>query len=261
MPKGLQEVARTFFNIHQIVHLFPTLVEVGLLNTLVLSAGAIVLGMLVGIVLALALISRSPILRTPARAYVDVFRGLPIILTIYLVGQGLPIAGIRVLGSSAYPYAILALGLVAGAFISEVFRSGIQSVERGQMEAARSLGLSHLAAMRLVIVPQGIRRVLPALANQFVAMIKDSSLVYLLGLAVGQRELFSIAQDATSVTGNLSPMVAAGVCYLVLTIPLTHLVNRLDRRLREGRRQAEIAPAEEPGAMSMEAPDLSVSAQ
>lgn len=235
MPNGLREVGRTFFNLHQIGHLFPTLLEVGLLNTLLLSAGAIVLGMVLGMIIALGLIARSPVLRTPARIYVDVFRGLPIILTIYLVGQGLPIAGIRFLGSSAYPYAILALGLVAAAFISEVFRSGIESVERGQLEAARGLGLSYLAAMRLVVVPQGVRRVLPALANQFVAMVKDSSLVYLLGLSIGQRELFSIAQDATAQTGNLSPMVAAGIIYLAITVPLTHLVNRLDRRLREGR--------------------------
>jgi len=246
MPNGLQQVQSTFFNMHQIEHVFPSLLEVGLVNTLILSAGGLVVGMAIGMTLALLLVARSPLLRTPARVYVDIFRGLPIILTIYLIGQGLPIAGIRFLGTSAYPYAILSLGIVAGAFTSEILRSGIQSVERGQMEAARSLGLSYLGAMRLVVVPQGVRRVLPALANQFVAMVKDSSLVYLLGLFIGQRELFSIAQDATSQTGNLSPMVAAGVVYLAITVPLTHLVNRLDRRLREGRIQSAV-PEEDPG--------------
>ena len=257
MPNGLDQLRSTFFNVHEIGHVLPTLLRVGLLNTLILSAGALVVGLAIGMVLALLLIARSPFLRTPARVYVDVFRGLPTILTIYLVGQGLPIAGIRILGTSAYPYAVLALGLVAGAFTSEIFRSGIQSVERGQLEAARSIGLSYLRAMRLVVVPQGVRRVMPALANQFVAMVKDSSLVYLLGLLIGQRELFSIAQDATTQAGNLSPMVAAGAVYLVITVPLTHLVNRLDRRLREGRQRVAIPGADNDGG-GLEPLELSV---
>ncbi len=89
--------------------------------------------------------------------------------------------------------------------------------------------------MRLVVVPQGVRRVLPALMNQFISLIKDSSLVYFLGLLASQRELFAVGRDLNAQTGNLSPLVAAGIMYLVLTIPLTHLVNYIDRRLRTGR--------------------------
>lgn len=244
---GLQNFAHTFFNWDQIKSVLPALVQTGLLNTVVLSIGAIVLGVVIGMVLAVALLSQSLWIRAPARVYVDVFRGLPIILTILLVGEGLPIAGLRLFGRSAYPYAILALGVVSGAYIAEIFRSGIQSVDRGQLEAARCVGMSHFLAMALVVIPQGVRRILPALANQFVAMVKDSSLVYLLGLVVGQRELFSIAQDQTAATGSLSPLVAAGVFYMAITVPMTHFVNYLDRRLRTGRtaRTADRAAAVE----------------
>lgn len=234
MPSGIHNFIHTFFDAHQLAKVFPSLLTHGLLNTLEISAVAIVFGTTIGMLVATLLVSGRWYLRAPARAYVDVFRGLPIIVTVMMVGLGLPIAGLRVFGRNSYPYAILALALVSGAYMSEIFRSGIQSVDRGQMEAARSLGLSHLGAMRLVIVPQGVRRVLPALTNQFVAMVKDSSLVYLLGLLTSQRELFSIAKDTTFETGNLSALTAAGIVYLAITIPLTHTVNWLDRRLREG---------------------------
>jgi ABC-type amino acid transport system permease subunit len=162
-----------------------------------------------------------------------VFRGLPVVLTIYLIGQGLPIAGIRLFGQSAYGYAALALGLIEGAYMSEIFRAGIQSVGRGQFEGARALGLSYFHAMRLVVVPQGVRRVLPALTGQFIHVIKGSSLVYLLGLLPEQREIFSIASDASHFYATLSPMVAGGVAYLVLTVPMTYAVNAFERRWRE----------------------------
>lgn len=234
MPTGLHNFFHTFFDLHQIGNVFPSLLRDGLLNTLEISALAIVFGTTIGMTLATLLVSRRWYLRAPARVYVDIFRGLPIIVTVMMVGLGLPIAGLRIFGRNSYPYAILALALVSGAYMSEIFRSGIQSVDRGQMEAARSVGLSYLGAMRLVIVPQGVRRVLPALTNQFVAMVKDSSLVYLLGLLASQRELFSIAKDTTFESGNLSALTAAGLVYLAITVPLTHAVNMLDRRMREG---------------------------
>ena len=109
---------------------------------------------------------------------------------------------------------------------------------------ARALGLSHRTAMRLVVIPQGIRRVLPALVNQFIALLKGSALVYFLGLIAGQRELFQVGRDLNAQTGNLSPLVAAGLFYLILTVPLTHLVNVIDARLRRGR--STIEPDEPP---------------
>lgn len=109
------------------------------------------------------------------------------------------------------------------------------------MEAARALGFSYPAAMRLVVVPQGVRRVLPALVNQFIALLKASALVYFLGLVADQRELFQVGRDLNAQTGNLSPLVAAGLFYLSLTVPLTHLVNHIDTRLRRGRAPSEPA--------------------
>ena len=138
-------------------------------------------------------------------------------------------------GNNPYALGIAALGLMAAAYVGEIFRSGIQSVEPGQLEASRALGFSYSSSMRLVVVPQGIRRVLPALVNQFISLLKASSLVYFLGLVANQRELFQVGRDLNAQTGNLSPLVSAGLFYLVLTIPLTHLVNYIDARLRTGR--------------------------
>ena len=146
-------------------------------------------------------------------------------------------------GNNPYPLGIAALGLMAAAYVGEIFRSGIQSVEPGQMEAARALGFSYPSSMRLVVVPQGVRRVLPALMNQFISL-KASSLVYFLGLVANQRELFQVGRDLNAQTGNLSPLVAAGFFYLLLTIPLTHLVNFIDTRLRRGREPGKEDPLE-----------------
>ncbi|MEU0075025.1 amino acid ABC transporter permease [Streptomyces sp. NPDC006332] len=235
----------TFFDWDLIARTFPRLISEGLLNTLTIAAGAIVLGVVIALVAVMLLLSNRWWVRLPARLYVDVFRGLPVIITVMLVGVGLPAAGIRPFGTEPFGYAVLAIGMISGAYTAEIFRSGIQSVDAGQMQAARSLGLSYLKAMRLVVVPQGIRRVLPAMTGQFVKDIKESSLVYLLGLAVGQRELYFIAQEEVARTYNSSPLIAAGVCYLALTIPMTYLVNYLDRRLREGPRPDKTpAPAD-----------------
>lgn len=237
MPEGLQRFVRTFFDLKQIMDVVPELIFVGIPNTIILSLIATAIGIVIGLFVAILLISKDWILWSPARVFVDVFRGLPVILTIYLIGQGLPIAGIRPFGQNTYAYAALALGLIEGAYMSEIFRSGLQSIEKGQTEAARSLGLSYAETMRWIIVPQGIIRVLPALTGQFIHIIKSSSLVYLLGLLPSQREIFSIASDASHINGTLSPLVAAGFAYLVLTVPLTYAVNLLDRRLREGARR------------------------
>ncbi|MCB0923247.1 MAG: ABC transporter permease subunit [Mycobacterium sp.] len=213
----------------------PDLLKTGLPNTLILTVSASIIGLLVGLVLAVAGISRARWLRWPARIYTDIFRGLPEVVIILLIGLGIgPIVG-GLTGNNPYPLGIAALGLMAAAYIGEILRSGIQSVEAGQLEASRALGFSYSASMRLVVIPQGIRRVLPALMNQFISLLKASSLVYFLGLVASQRELFQVGRDLNAQTGNLSPLVAAGLFYLLLTIPLTHLVNYIDNRLRRGK--------------------------
>ena len=217
----------------------PDLFRTGLPNTLILTVSASVIGLALGMLLAVAGISRARWLRWPARIYTDVFRGLPEVVVILIIGLGFgPVVG-GLTGNNPYPLGIAALGLMAAAYIGEIFRSGIQSVEAGQLEASRALGFSWRESMRLVVVPQGVRRVLPALVNQFISLLKASSLVYFLGLIASQRELFQVGRDLNAQTGNLSPLVAAGLFYLLLTIPLTHLVNYIDDRLRRGRAVAE----------------------
>jgi polar amino acid transport system permease protein len=242
--EGLQHVLDTFFDLPLILGTLPTLLREGLLNTLLLTVLASVIGLIVGVALASGLMSRYRLLRLPCRWYVDVLRGLPHILSINLIGQGLPLAGITVFGSWTYGYAALAIGLMEGAYMAEIFRSGFQSVEKGIVEAARSLGLSRAKTMRLIVIPIGFRRVLPALTGQFILVIKSTALVYLLGLATGQREMFAIAQDSSSNNASLSPLVAAGLLYLVITVPLTYAVNAWDRRMREGRPVAALPPVE-----------------
>ncbi len=127
----------------------------GLKNTLMLAVASTLLGIAIGLVLAVMGISRSAWIRTPARVYTDIFRGLPAIVTILLIGQGFARIGRQLFGPSPYPLGILALSLIAGAYIGEIFRSGIQSVERGQLEACRALGMTYPKGMRLIVIPQG----------------------------------------------------------------------------------------------------------
>lgn len=230
-------IIRTFFDFGAMAEVLPQLLAVGLLNTLIISIAATVLGTVLGMVVAVMGISPSKWLRVPARIYTDLFRGLPAILTILLIGQGFARLSQSIFGPSPYPLGIIALSLIASAYIGEIFRAGILSVDKGQGEACRALGMSYAKSMALVVVPQGVRRVLPALVNQFIAIVKDSSLVYFLGLLVSERELFRVGQDAAVLSGNLSPLVAAGLFYLVITVPLTHLVNYFDNKFRTGRRR------------------------
>ena len=242
-PKStLAQLADSFLDWDLYRQAIPDLLRTGLPNTLILTVCASIIGLVLGMILAVAGISRSRWLRWPARVYTDIFRGLPEVVIILLIGLGIgPVVG-SLTGNSPYPLGIAALGLMAAAYVGEIFRSGIQSVEAGQLEASRALGFSYASSMRLVVVPQGIRRVLPALMNQFISLLKASSLVYFLGLVASQRELFQVGRDLNAQTGNLSPLVAAGLFYLLLTIPLTHLVNFVDNRLRRGRPPAEEDP-------------------
>jgi polar amino acid transport system substrate-binding protein len=236
---ALAQLRDQFFDWDLYKQAVPAMLTVGLPNTLILTVSSAIIGVVVGMALAVAGISRTRWLRWPSRIYTDIFRGLPEVVIILLIGLGIgPIVG-GLTNNNPFPLGIAALGLTAAAYIGEIFRSGIQSVEPGQLDAARALGLRHRTAMRLVVIPQGIRRVLPALVNQFIALLKGSALVYFLGLIAGQRELFQVGRDLNAQTGSLSPLVAAGLFYLLLTIPLTHLVNVVDRRLREGRPASE----------------------
>jgi len=249
-PKStLEQLRTTFFDWSLYKQAFPDLFKTGLPNTLILALVSGVLGTTLGMLLAVAGIARTRWLRWPARAYTDIFRGLPAVVVILIIGLGVgPVTG-DLTGNNPYWLGAVALALLASAYIGEIFRSGIQSVDPGQLEAARAIGFGYRKAMTLVVIPQGVRRVLPALMNQFISLIKDSSLIYFLGLLAAQRELFAVGRDLNAQTGNLSPLVAAGLVYLLLTIPLTHLVNYIDRRMRTGKPDRSDEQVEESAAM------------
>ena len=173
--------------------------------------------------------------RLIATAYVDVFRGLPAIISIYLIGFGLPLTGLPVVRDLApNTLAIMALTLTYGAYVSEVYRAGIESVHGSQTAAARSLGLSHMQTLRSVVVPQAVRRIIPPLLNDFISLQKDTALVNVIGAV----DAFNQAKIVASNHFNLSSVTTVAILFVVITIPQGRLVDRLiardQRRTRAG---------------------------
>jgi polar amino acid transport system permease protein len=210
--------------------MFPGLLTEGAKNTLIFTIFSFLGGLVVGLVVALGRIGRTRWLRWPAAIYTDVMRGLPALLTIVFIGYGIPIATGWQFPWPKYFPGCLALSLVGGAYIAETIRAGIESVPRGQMEAARSLGMKRRVAMRRVILPQAFRLIIPPLTNELVLLFKDSSLVLFLGVQLGERELTKFGRDLASTKANITPILVAGLCYLVITVPLSYLARRLEAR-------------------------------
>ena len=224
----LSRLFQLYLNPRTLTGLGPAFAR-GVWNTIQLSALAEVGGVAIGLALALVTISERRLVRLPAVAYVDLFRGTPLLVQLSFIYFGLPFIGVTL---SAFQAGVVGLALNSGAYVAEIFRAGIQSVDRGQMEAARGLGMPHRAAMRYVIVPQAVRRVMPPLTNEFIALLKDSSLVAVLGATAAGRELYKVARDAYGSTFSATPFVVASLLYLLMTIPLTRVVNRMERGLR-----------------------------
>jgi polar amino acid transport system permease protein len=204
----------------------------GALNTLILALAGEAIGIALGLVLAAFSLSKRAVVRAPARVYVNFFRGTPLLwqLTFFFFGI---VLGLR-LDVGVFTVAILVFGLNTAAYAAEVFRAGIQSIEQGQLEAARSVGMSYFQALRLVLLPQAIRRVIPPLTNEFVILVKDTSLVAVLGLTLEQQDLLSAARDIFAQEFNATPFVAAAAAYLAITLPMIRAVTMLERRLRSG---------------------------
>jgi His/Glu/Gln/Arg/opine family amino acid ABC transporter permease subunit len=204
----------------------------GAKNTIVLAAAGEAGGIVLGLALAVLALSSIRAVRAPARMYINFFRGTPLVWQLstgyFLLLFGF---GIRL---SPFVVAMLIFALNTAAYAAEVFRAGIQSIERGQMEAARSLGMSYVQAMRYAIVPQAVRRVIPPLMNEFVILIKDTSLILALSLTASELDLYNLAREGYSDTFNSTFFVAAAVGYLAITLPLIGLVNAVERRLRSG---------------------------
>jgi polar amino acid transport system permease protein len=204
----------------------------GIRYTLLLAFGGELGGIVIGLVLSLLIISKRRAVRAPAVAYVNLFRGTPLLVQLSIGYYGINLGLGLHLGAFTVGTAVLALNM--GAYSAEVFRAGIQSIDRGQMEAARSVGMTYIQAMRYAIVPQAVRRVIPPLMNEFVILIKDTSLVAFLGLAISQYELFSAAQSGYSDTYSATYFLAAAVGYLLITLPMIWIVNRVEKRLHSG---------------------------
>ncbi|MEU0669408.1 amino acid ABC transporter permease [Streptomyces lavendulocolor] len=211
--------------------LFPDIITIALRNTVVYTLSGFAFGLVLGLVIALMRLSSVAPYRWAASVYIEIFRGLPALLIFIFVGVAVPLAfpGTEIPGGT-YGKVALGLGLVAAAYMAETIRAGIQAVPRGQMEAARSLGFSHARAMVSVILPQAYRIIIPPLTNELVLLFKDSSLVLFLGVTLDERELTKFGRDLASQTANSTPILVAGLCYLLVTIPLSLVVRRLEAR-------------------------------
>ena len=202
----------------------------GVWMTALLAAIGLLLGLPIGLALALARVQPSRVLSVPAAVYVEIVRGTPLLVQILFIYFVLPAFGVNL---PAFTSGVIALTLNSAAYLAEIFRAGIESIDTGQMEAARSLGMSYAQAMRRVILPQTFRRVLPPLTNEGIALLKDSSLVSVIGLT----ELARTGQELASRYAaplTIWPMVA--LLYLLLTFPLTRVAQQLERRWRPAAR-------------------------
>lgn len=199
--------------------------------TLQLTGVSLVLAVVIGLMFAFMRLSSNKLINLVANAYIGLTRGLPLIVQLMFLYFG--ISELIILDS--FWAGSLALALHAGGYVAEIFRGAIQNTDSGQMEAARSLGMSHRMAMRLIVLPQAFRRAIPPLGNQFIIGLKDSSLVAYLGVS----ELFS--KSMTAAAANYQPFetyMVAGLYYLVLVMVFTWLVNKLEVRLTPHRQEA-----------------------
>ncbi|UYN84892.1 MAG: amino acid ABC transporter permease [Microcella sp.] len=226
---GWQRVQRSFFDLDTAIAAWPRVIAGLWVNVQVLFFAAIGV-LLLSILIATIRTLRGPIwfpLRALAAAYTDLFRGLPLIIVLFLVGFGLP--GLELFPrNSAQFWGTIALILTYSAYVSEVFRAGIEAVHPSQRLAARSLGLNHGQTMRIVVLPQAVRKVTPALMNDFVAMQKDVGLISVLGVVDAVRA----AQIETAANFNFTPYVLAGLLFVLLALPMIRLTDWYTARLR-----------------------------
>ena len=224
------EVQQAFFNAEIFARSWPKIVEAFGTN-IALFLIAEVLILVLGLVLAVLRGLPGPVffpVRLLATVYVDLFRAVPSILVIYLLGFGIPGLGIAGVPNDVFFWGVISLTLVYSAYVSEVYRAGIESVHWSQEAAARSLGLSRLQALRHVIVPQAVRRVVPPLLNDFIGLQKDTVLVSVIGVV----EIFRQGQILKSATFNFTPTVAIALVFVLITIPLARFTDWLVARDR-----------------------------
>lgn len=214
------------------------LVFVGVKNTAIYTVIAFSGGLALAVVLALMKLSPVGIYRWLATVYIEFFRGLPALIVILAMAFGVPIAFQWTPPGGVIGAGLLALIMVAGAYMAETLRAGIQAVPKGQTEAARSLGMSNGRTLVSVVMPQAVRIVIPPLTNEFVLLIKDTSLLFVIGVEFSQRELVSVARDFQSSgpsAGTSTSLTMAAILYLIITLPLTRLVAWLEKKQQRAR--------------------------
>jgi polar amino acid transport system permease protein len=222
------KIRTSFFDLEVAGDMFPEVITVALFNTVTYTALGFVFGLGLALMLALMRLSDVRVYRVISGIYIEFFRGLPALLVILAVGTGIPLAyGIFL---DKYMALMISLGLVAGAYMAETLRAGIQAVPRGQVEAARSLGMSPARTMVTIVIPQAFKIILPPLTNELILLTKDSSLALFLGASVSEYELTQFGRVALNESRSLTPVLVAGICYLIITIPLSRLSQFLERR-------------------------------
>ncbi|MEX0286300.1 MAG: amino acid ABC transporter permease [Paracoccaceae bacterium] len=230
---GWERVKQSFFDWDVVVRTFPKLLNAFLLDVAIFAWSAPMIAAL-GLAIALARDVRNPVLyplRLFGALYTDIFRGVPVVLVVYLVGFGIPGLGLSRPWNSPYIWGTVALVLTYSAYVAEIFRSGIESVHQSQRNAALSLGLSGSDTMRYVVLPQAIRRVIPAQMNMLIALQKDVALLSF----IGPVEIFRQAGVFKSLLANFTPYVVAAAIFLVVTVPATRLADHLIARQNRAR--------------------------
>lgn len=217
------EVIINFFRM--VLEYLPKFIP-GVITTLELAFLSIVFGTIIGLIIALLKLTNNKIINALSNAYVTIIRGTPLLLQLWFIFYGLPSMGIRI---NTFPSAILGLSLHNGAYISEIFRGAIDSIDSGQSEAARSLGMTKIQCLRRIILPQAFRRSIPSLGNQFIIAIKDSSLASVITIT----ETMLTAKQLVSATFNVFPIFfIAAAFYLIITTVVAKLLRRVEDNLR-----------------------------
>lgn len=213
------------FNVDLMINSLPLLI-VGAGITVQITAISVGLGLVIGMFVGIARICHVKILRALATVYIDFLRGTPLLVQIFLIYFALPM----VVGQRVDPFiaAITACGINSGAYIAEIFRAGIQAIDEGQMEAGRSLGMTWVQTMRYIIVPQAFKNIVPPLGNEFIALLKDSSLVSVIGFEeLTRRGQLIIARTY----GSLEIWITVALIYLVMTLTISRFVSYMEKRL------------------------------
>ena len=223
---GIKKFTNEFFDGDTLRKAIPLVGRAFIIN-IQLAVVSEVFILIFGLFIALLRISKYRTIRVLAAIYIDVIRGLPLILQIVIIYFGLYYLGLTF---SRFTAGVIALTICYAAYEAEIFRAGIESVHKGQMEASRSLGMTYLKSMRYVVLPQAVRRVIPPLSNEFVMLTKDSALVSTIGLL----EAFLQGRDLMGKYANMTPLMVVAAYFLIVTLPLMRLVQYLETRLARG---------------------------